>query len=112
MWISSAEDRSIRRFAPPAESDEGSPATATEDPEHNRRLYEQAVADLEAARAAIRDLEDAWAASVERRLAVERALRRLLEATGSRTGYPPGLMVARARARAALHGVDPFDRPS
>jgi hypothetical protein len=102
-----------RRFAAPGletvKTAERPPAPEAEaGAEHYRRLYEQTSAELRAARAAIRDLEEAWGQSVERRLAIERALVRLLESTGKRSS--PRALVARSRARAALRGVDPFDR--
>jgi hypothetical protein len=115
MGVTTENDARARRFAPPGgeaglATSELHPRGESDAEDHYRHLYERVCADLEGARAAVRDLEEAWSQSVERRLAVERALRRLLEATRPRVSDPPRTLIARSRARAALHGIDPLDR--
>jgi hypothetical protein len=74
-----------------------------------RHLYERAIADRDEALMDARGFESACEASVSRHLALEHALRRLLDETRQRGGYSPRVFIARWRAKAALRGADRLD---
>ena len=74
-----------------------------------RRLYERAIADRDQALVDARGFESAWQASVSRCVALEHALRRLLDETRQRRGYSPRVFIARLRAKASLRSVQPLD---